>query len=313
MTPVLNVRNLTVSYGTHTALSDLDLDLYAGEVTGVIGPNGAGKTSLIKALCGRLTPKNGDISVLGKNLSRGRTRQKLMGLVPQDIGLYPHLTASENLLVFAKIMGLSRTQRKGAANKALEAVGLTAKANIRVEALSGGMKRRINVAAAIMHGPEVLILDEPTAGVDIPARDTIHRIAQDLAKSGMAVLLVTHELEQAEALCDRIVILAKGYKLADGPPADILKSCYKGAREVSVRFSKSPNKTMIEGMRPFDFQPGELPTIWNAMTDTNEVSFVSAFMSALKSGEDAIQEVSVRRPGLASLMHTIEETGALPC
>lgn len=313
MTPALQVQNLTVKYGKETALSDLTLDLRAGEVTGLIGPNGAGKTSFIKALCGRIDPNGGSISVSGQHLSRGKARQKLLGLVPQDIGLYAHLTAAENLTVLAKIMGVPRRDRLDATTKALAAVGLSDKANVRVDALSGGMKRRINVAAAIMHNPDVLILDEPTAGVDIPARDTIHRIARDLAHTSMTVLLVTHELEQAEALCDRIIVLAAGHKLADGAPADILKSCYHGAREVSVRFAAPPDKTMIEGLRPFDFKPGDLPTIWTAMTDTNEVSFVSAFVTALRGGEDSIQEVSVRRPGLATLMHTLEKTGALPC
>lgn len=313
MNTVLKVQNLTIRYGPHTALNALNLDLTAGEITGIIGPNGAGKTSLIKALCGRIKTESGTITVAGQTLSHGKARQKLFGLVPQDIGLYPHLTASENLSVFAKIMGIKRVNRTSVIESAIKAVGLTDKANARVDTLSGGMKRRINVAAAIMHKPTILILDEPTAGVDIPARDAIHRIARDLTQTGMTVLLVTHELEQAEALCDRLILLSNGHKLADGKPANILQTCYKGASEVCVRFSTPPDKTIIESLAPFEFTPGELPTIWNAMTDANEVSFVSAFMAAMKGDTETIQEISVRRPGLPTLMRHVEKTGALPC
>jgi len=163
--PTLLVENLTIDYGGFRALDSLSFSASAGDVIGIIGPNGAGKTSFIKAL----------------------------------------LSAKENLEAFAKIMGLSRGKtRRESVQKALDAVDLTHKANTKVSKLSGGMKRRINVAAAIMHDPDVLILDEPTAGADIAARDTVHRLARQIANTGKVVLLVTHELDQAEALCDKL-------------------------------------------------------------------------------------------------------------
>jgi len=310
MTSALRVEDLTVSYGHHQALKPLNLEIKGGELIGIIGPNGAGKTSFIKALCGRVK-HGGHIKIDQSKLKIGHNRQKLLGLVPQDIGLYGHMSGRENLQCFAKIMGLPRSARKETVKQALEAVGMIEKADELVRTLSGGMKRRINVAAAIMHDPKLIIFDEPTAGVDVPARDTVHRLARELAERGMAVLLVTHELEQAEALCDKVLILSDGHKLAFDHPANILSKSFTGMREVVVRYAKPPNQETLGSMKPFEFSQGELPTIWTAMTQASEVSFVSAFMTALKNRDQHVMEISVRRPGLTSLMHRIEKTGAL--
>ena len=297
-------------YGKHHALQHLDLDIAAGELVGVIGPNGAGKTSFIKALCGRVKV-SGSLSVEDKPLHRGTDRRASIALVPQDIGLYPHLTAAENLNVMGRLLGLPKSARKTAISKAIAAVEMSAHAKIRVGAMSGGMKRRINVAAAIMTGPSLVIFDEPTAGVDAPARDTVHRLARKLAEDGKAVILITHELEQAEALCDKVLVLCAGKRLAFEPPARLLGRCFQGQREVMVRYAKPPEPHVLEAMSPFEFKQGELPTIWVAMTDAGEVSFVSAFLTALKGRNDLIREISVRRPGLTALMHRIETTGQL--
>ena len=310
MTHALCVEGLGVNYGTHQALDSLDLNVKAGELIGIIGPNGAGKTSFIKALCGRVHHK-GNIEIAGETLRRGHNRRELMGLVPQDIGLYPHMSGHENLSIFAKIMNVPNESRKEAVKTALDAVGMTEKSDVLVSELSGGMKRRINVAAAIMHSPKLIIFDEPTAGVDIPARDTVHRLARKLAYSGMAVLLITHELEQAEALCDKILILCEGKKLAFDAPTNILTRSFEGKREVMVRYAVSPNPEVMNVMAQFEFTQGEHPTIWTAMTEASEVSFVSAFMTALHNGNQLVREISVRRPGLPSLMHRIEKTGAI--
>jgi len=278
---VLHVRNLSVDYGKYRALDNLTLEIPKGELVGVIGPNGAGKTSFIKALCGSIKLK-GELNVNGFDLKRGTDRRKHIALVPQDIGLYPHLTAHENLDVIG-----------------------------RLSKMSGGMKRRINVAAAILTKPSLVIFDEPTAGVDAPARDTVHRLARKLADEGKAVILITHELEQAEALCDKVLVLCKGKRLAFEAPASLLERSFKGQREVKVRYATPPTEDISEAMKAFDFKQGELPTIWVAMTKSSEVSFVSAFMTALKGENELIREISVRKPGLTALMHRIEKTGQL--
>ena len=303
-TPILSVDQLSVSYGKHRALHGLSLDIKPGELVGVIGPNGAGKTSFIKALCGRLDI-SGKIAINGTQLKRGMDRRRSIALVPQDIGLYPHLTATENLDVIGRLLGLSDRE---IINTALKSVDMVKHADVRVSAMSGGMKRRINVAAAVLTDPSLIIFDEPTAGVDVPARDTLHRLARHLTKQGKAVILVTHELEQAEALCDKVLVLCEGKKLAFDTPSRLLRNAFQDQREIRIRFAVPPNRDMLEAMHPFEFKQDELPTIWSTMTNANEVSFVSAFMTSLRGGGDLLREISVRRPGLTALMHRIEQT-----
>ena len=303
-TPILSVDQLSVSYGKHRALHGLSLDIEPGELVGVIGPNGAGKTSFIKALCGRLDI-SGKIAINGTQLKRGMDRRRRIALVPQDIGLYPHLTATENLDVIGRLLGLSDRE---IINTALKSVDMVKHADVRVSAMSGGMKRRINVAAAVLTDPSLIIFDEPTAGVDVPARDTLHRLARHLTKQGKAVILVTHELEQAEALCDKVLVLCEGKKLAFDTPSRLLQNAFQDQREIRIRFAVPPNRDMLEAMHPFEFKQDELPTIWSTMTNANEVSFVSAFMTSLRGGGDLLREISVRRPGLTALMHRIEQT-----
>lgn len=304
---VLHVRNLSVDYGKYRALDNLTLEIPKGELVGVIGPNGAGKTSFIKALCGSIKLK-GELNVNGFDLKRGTDRRKHIALVPQDIGLYPHLTAHENLDVIGRLL---RLKDKQTISTALNAVEMGEHAHMHVSKMSGGMKRRINVAAAILTKPSLVIFDEPTAGVDAPARDTVHRLARKLADEGKAVILITHELEQAEALCDKVLVLCKGKRLAFEAPASLLERSFKGQREVKVRYATPPTEDISEAMKAFDFKQGELPTIWVAMTKSSEVSFVSAFMTALKGENELIREISVRKPGLTALMHRIEKTGQL--
>ena len=310
MTSALNVEDLSVHYGNHNALKPLSFLVQPKELIGIIGPNGAGKTSLTKALCGKVKHE-GVVEINGTRVQKRQNRQKLLGLVPQDIGLYSHMSAKENLEVFSQIMGVPRQSRKDAISKAIKAVDLEDKADVLIKDLSGGMKRRINVAAAIMHDPKLIVFDEPTAGVDIPARDALHRLARKLTEQGMAVLLVTHELEQAEALCDKVLVLAQGEKLAFDHPAVILANSFSAAREVVVRYQSPPSDASLAAMKPFKFSQGELPTIWTAMTEASEASFVSAFMGAFQNDHQHIREISVRRPGLTSLMHKIEQTGAI--
>lgn len=304
---VLNVQDLTVDYGSHRALYNLSLEIEAGDLVGVIGPNGAGKTSFIKALCGRVK-LHGKININGVDLQTGSDRRKHIALVPQDIGLYSHLTATENLDVIGRLLGL---KNKSAISNALNAVEMSQHSRLKISDMSGGMKRRINVAAAILTDPSLIIFDEPTAGVDAPARDTVHRLARKLADDGKAVILITHELEQAEAVCDKVLVLCQGKRLAFDAPTSLLEHSFAGQREVMVRYGSVPENDVAVAMKPFAFKQGELPTIWVALTNRDEVSYVSAFMAALKNGDDLIREISVRRPGLTALMHRIEKTGKL--
>ncbi|WP_416877903.1 ABC transporter ATP-binding protein [Litorimonas sp.] len=304
-TPSLEVKDLSVTYGEFQALKSLNLSVRKGELIGVIGPNGAGKTSFIKALCGRVE-STGQISIMGQAIKRGQDRRRKIGLVPQDIGLYPKLTVKENLDVIARLLGVKSSKRIQGTEKALDAVGLTPKANSLVQNLSGGMKRRINVAAAIMHDPALVIFDEPTAGVDIPARDELHRLARRQAEQGKAVILVTHELDQAETLCDKILLLFQGQKLTFDTPLNILSRQFEETRNVVLRFGVPPTSKTLEVLRPLGFKQLVSQEIWAASTPLGEAAFMTEFMKAMQGQNDTIREISVYRPGLTALMHHIE-------
>lgn len=303
--PILSVEGLGVRYGGAVALHDVSFAVPRGSLTGVIGPNGAGKSTLVKALCGRV-PSEGAVSIAGTRLRPRRERQHMIGLVPQSIGLYPHMSGLENLQVFARLSGVPKPHREERIESALDTVRMADRAHICVGDMSGGMQRRINVAAAILHQPPIIIFDEPTAGVDLPARDVIHRLARRLAGAGHAVLLVTHELDQAEIICDRLIVLRGGRQLAFSDPASLLRAHYGERREVVVRFRGPPDAHTRAALAPFDFREREHPSIWSAMTEATEVSFVSAFMSALPRPDDVVREVTVRRPGLTTFIHDLE-------
>ncbi|CAM3796608.1 ABC transporter ATP-binding protein [Litorimonas haliclonae] len=304
-TPSLKVKDLSVTYGEFQALKSLSLSVKKGELVGVIGPNGAGKTSFIKALCGRVG-STGQIFVAGQPLKRGQDRRRKIGLVPQDIGLYPQLTARENLDVIARLLGVKSDKRVQGIEQALEAVGLTSKGSSLIQDLSGGMKRRINVAAAIMHDPAIVIFDEPTAGVDIPARDELHRLARRQAELGKAVILVTHELKEAETLCDKILLLLDGQKLAFDSALSILSQQFGKTRNVILRFASSPSPETLEAMRSFKFERSDSDEVWIATTRLSEPAFMTGLIETLKDQTDTVREISIRRPGLTALMHHVE-------
>ncbi len=304
-TPSLEVKDLSVTYGEFQALKSLNLSIQKGELIGVIGPNGAGKTSLIKALCGRVK-STGQILVEGQILKRGQDRRRKIGLVPQEIGLYPKLTARENLDVIARLLGVKPAKRILGIESALGAVGLTSKAGSLVQDLSGGMKRRINVAAAIMHDPALVIFDEPTAGVDIPARDEVHKLARRQAEQGRAVILVTHELDEAETLCDKVLLLSEGQRLAFDSPPNILSQQFGDVQDIVLRFASPPSSETIEAIRPFKFERYGSVNSWTAVTHLGKTAFMSELVEALNEQTESIREISIRRPGLSALMHHLE-------
>lgn len=301
--PVLQIDDISVSYGPRAALSALSFDVQAGEIVGLLGPNGAGKTTLIKTICAKLIPDSGSISICGHTVKRGAENRKSVGLVPQDIGLYMHLTARENLGVFGRMFGLKGNALKQAVDDALETVNLTSRAHDAVSGLSGGMKRRINYAAAILHRPALLILDEPTAGVDIPARDGIHEVTRNLAAQGFGVLLVTHELESAQALCDRVLILKDGKKLAFDTPASVLYDIYKGARECEIYVETSADSAKLNAL---NFSQTEEPLIWKSTLAPDTKMPLATISQSLEKAGISVREITVRTPGLPELFHDIQ-------
>lgn len=312
MTPCLEIKNLSASYGGFEALKDINITLASGSITGLIGPNGAGKTSLIKAICGQIDLSGGDIHVKGEPLKPRSNRAGRIGVVPQDIALYPFLTARENLHAFAQYLALPKDQQSRAIDTALAQVDMSAKAGTRISHMSGGMKRRINVAAAIMHNPDLLILDEPTAGVDTPARDAIHSLLKTLAAQGMTIILVTHELEEVEHYCNHILFLAGGRVLAHDHGTQILSRAFGDRREIIVDFAQPPSPQQQQIMQSFSLAPGTVPTRWQLFTPVNNSDYLSRLIAATERLQPDVRDISIRRPNLTRLMEIVEKTGGFP-
>lgn len=221
--PVLSCDNLVRRFDDLVAVDDVSFTIAAGETYGLLGPNGAGKTTTISMIAGLLEATSGSVSVLGAPINpRATTAKGALGLVPQDIALYPELSARENLTFFAKLQGLRGAELTQRIDEVLEVVGLTDRAGDKIETYSGGMKRRANIAAGMVHRPTLLILDEPTVGVDPQSRNAILESVNSLSTSGMAVLYTTHYMEEAERLCDRIGIIDSGKLIAEGTREELL-------------------------------------------------------------------------------------------
>ncbi len=230
----LYIRGLEKAYGSNRALAGISLEMARGERLGFLGPNGAGKTTLIRCLSGRTKPDQGEIWLMGQPIGH-RDARDMIGLVPQEIALYHDLTTRENLSAFGRFHGLSRRRLRDRVDWALNWTGLEERANDYVGDFSGGMKRRVNLACGVMHSPQVLLLDEPTVGVDPQSRERIFSMLDDLSRSGCSVLLTTHHLDEAEQQCDRVVIVDRGKVVANGTVDELIERSVGASRWVRLR------------------------------------------------------------------------------
>jgi ABC-2 type transport system ATP-binding protein len=227
---VLEVRKICKSYGKKQVLQDLSFAIQAGEVYGLLGPNGAGKTTTISILCGLIKADRGTVTMNGQN-SSGATRS-LIGVAPQENIFYKSLTCEENLRFFGRLYGLSKEVCRKQAQYCLELVGLGDRAKSIAETLSGGMQRRLSMAIALVHQPQLVVLDEPTTGLDIEARYEVWELIRKLRSQDTAILLTTHMLEEAERLCQRIGIIKQGSLLAEGSLEELRK--HVPAQEIAI-------------------------------------------------------------------------------
>jgi len=223
---IIAVKELTKSYpnAEHPTLNGIALNVTKGEVFGLLGPNGAGKTTMISILCGAIQPSKGLVEIDGLDLQKNKVAiQQIIGVVPQDIALYPTLTARENLNFYGAMYGLSAKERKEKINSWLEKFGLQTAANRKVETFSGGMKRRVNLIASVLHQPKILFLDEPTVGVDVQSRNVIIEHLKELNAEGMTIIYTSHHLEEAQEFCSEIAIIDHGHILVKGSPSELIK------------------------------------------------------------------------------------------
>lgn len=219
---LLKVQTLAKSFGAIRAVDSVSFEVRPGEIYGLLGPNGAGKTTTISMISGLLRPDAGEVIVDGTPFASNPQRAKrVMGVVPQELALYEELSGRENLEFWGRIAGLKAREAKARATELLQALSLADRAKDAVKTYSGGMKRRINIGCALLHRPKLLLLDEPTVGIDPQARMNILEFIRGLRESGTAILYTTHYLEEAESLCQRIGIIDHGRVLAEGTLSEL--------------------------------------------------------------------------------------------
>jgi ABC-2 type transport system ATP-binding protein len=291
----LRIDGVVKRYGGLTAVDGVSLELRRGECLGLLGPNGAGKTTLIRAVAGRVTPDAGTVSILGAPAGSAAARAAL-GWVPQELALYPRLTCRQNLEAFGRFHGLSGAGLRDAVARCLEWAALADRAGDAVGRLSGGMKRRLNMAAGIIHAPRVVLMDEPTVGVDPQSRNRIFDMIEALGDQGISLVYTTHYMEEAERLCDRIAIVDHGRTIAAGTREELVRGAFGGRSEVLARFERMDGRaeawTRERGGR---FDGGAAHFAVDHPTD------IAGLLDAAARAGHELVDVTLRKPNLESV------------
>jgi ABC-2 type transport system ATP-binding protein len=291
---VLAVTGARKKFANVVALDGATLSLREGELLALLGPNGAGKTTLIRAISGRVQLDAGEILLFGKPLKGAKTPPEL-GIVPQELAIYPSLTARENLEAFGRLQGLSSGDVAAQVKWALATTALEDRADEPVKGFSGGMKRRLNIACGVLHRPRVVLLDEPTVGVDPQSRERIYDMLTELTKAGVSLLLTTHHLEEAEARCTRTVIIDHGKVIAAGTMSELVDQTVGRHRIVTLRVDAP-----IAGVPPGVSVSAEDPRVLRARV-TNVARELPPLLTAISAQGREVEDVEVRGPSLQSV------------
>ncbi len=241
----LEAIDVRKSFGGVRALDGVSLEVREGEILGLLGPNGAGKTTFVRAVVGRVIVDSGRLSVFGK-APADPDASSVRGWVPQEIALYPLLTPRENLWTFGRYQGMTGAALDSAIRTSLEWIGLSDRASDRTGALSGGMRRRLNIAAGTIHDPRLLLLDEPTVGVDPQSRERIYGMIGELKARGVALLYTTHYMEEAERLCDRIAIIDRGRLIASGTRDELVRASLGTQQSIRIDAEQPVSRPLAE-------------------------------------------------------------------
>jgi ABC-2 type transport system ATP-binding protein len=303
--PILNVWGAEHGYGTRKVLRGVDLAVRPGEIYALLGPNGAGKSTLVGAICGRFKLKAGEVALDGDNPFTTPAARKRLGLVPQDIALYGHMTVRENLEVFGRLSGVRRGDIRGVVSRAMDLTRVADREHVPVRQLSGGYRRRVNIAAAILHGPQLLILDEPTVGVDIDAREALDAVIRNLRDTGVAVLIVTHDLDQAGALADRVGFLRDGRKVLEGAPRALIEQAFGQEMEILVHLDMEPGVDGESILASEGLERRKL-NLW-ARIDAGGYNAAAQLDRRLRNLGMAPREIRVRAPSLQNLFSLVAE------
>jgi ABC-2 type transport system ATP-binding protein len=301
MSGIVEVRDLSKQFGEFAAVDGVSFEIAQGEVFGLLGPNGAGKTTTISMISCLIEPTSGDVLVDGSSILKDPTAVKrALGVVPQEIALYPTLSASENLAFWGRMYGLSGSALKSAVDDALELAGLAERSKERIEKYSGGMKRRINIAAGILHRPKVLLMDEPTVGIDPQSRNHILDTVRNLNSAGMTVLYTSHYMEEVEFLCDRIAIMDGGKIIAMGT-LDELRDVVGGMDVVGVKVTEISDRVLgdvraIPGVKHVDRTDDALRVL-----TPSSGSIIGTLVTTLESEGSHVTSITVIEPNLESV------------
>jgi ABC-2 type transport system ATP-binding protein len=291
----LRVDGLVKRFGELTAVNGITLELQSGECLGLLGPNGAGKSTLIRSIVGRVIPDAGTVTVFGDRADSAGARMAL-GWVPQELALYPKLTCRENLESFGQFHGLRRAELKSAMDWCLDWAALTDRAQETVQHLSGGMKRRLNMAAGLIHRPKVILMDEPTVGVDPQARNRIFEMIETLRSEGVSMIYTTHYMEEAERLCDRIAIIDHGRIIALGTKDELVRNAFASRSEVLARFANADDSVAAWVKE----RGGILENGMARFTIEHATEIAGLLDSSAKAGHE-LADISLRKPNLESV------------
>ena len=257
--PLITARGLTKKFDEFVAVDEIDFDVARGESFGLLGPNGAGKSTTMRIIGATSQRTSGDLTILGMDPEKfGPQIRAHLGVVPQQDNLDMNLSVSENLYIYGRYFGLSRKFLKTKIEELLEFAQLEEKRNAKVESLSGGMKRRLTIARGLVSEPEILMLDEPTTGLDPQARHILWDRLFRLKEQGVTLVITTHFMDEAEQLCDRLVVMDKGKIMAEGSPAQLIKD-YSTKEVLEIRFGSERNSEMADQLRGMCDRIEELP------------------------------------------------------
>lgn len=294
----IEVSDLRKSFGDLQAVRGVTFNAAQGEILSLLGPNGAGKSTTISILSGLLQPSGGEAAILGHSVTTESDNAKAsLGVVPQDIALYPDLSARENLLFWGKMYGLRGATLKQRVDEVLGTIGLTERQKDRISTFSGGMKRRVNIGAALLHKPEVVIMDEPTVGIDPQSRRHILDNVKELNQQGMTVLYTTHYMEEAAELSNHIAIMDQGEVIAYGTHAELIKLVGELTRiDLTINTESSSVLDLwkqVDGVVRIDPQDGAITLL---VDDSNQV--LPGLFEAASSVNVRITGVDIQEPNL---------------
>ena len=297
----IKIDGLTKRFGNFIAVDNININIKEGEIYGLLGPNGAGKSTTIGIMCGLLKPTNGKIEILGVDVTKSMKNQnKLIGLVPQEIALYGELTAYENLKFFGQLYNLKGRELEESIDRVLDFIGLQEVKKKVANTFSGGMKRRLNIGCALIHSPKIVIMDEPTVGIDPQSRNHILQSVKKLNESGVTVIYTTHYMEEVEFICNKIAIIDKGKVIAEGTKEE-LKNIVSDTNKlvISVNYIDKLNLNnlkSIKGVRSVEIVDGKLE-----ITSSKEINNLNEILMELSKEDIEILGIEKKEINLETI------------